>query len=92
MGRRAGDVGDIGVAEASEHQAKTFSLRAEHERASSAERPQENLQTSISSNVIESRPLLQRRISNCAHQGAQRVRHKLWWSGRARGRQDPFRF
>ena len=70
MCRRAGDVGDFGVAEASEQRADAFPLSAEYERTSTAQRAQKNLQASIAPNIVERGPLLQWRVTNRAHQSA----------------------
>ena len=53
---------------------------------------EKNLQPAVATDVVESGPLLQRRVGDCAHQCAQSVYDELGRSARAGGRQDPFRF
>ena len=63
----------------------------EPQRAPARERAQENLQSAIAADVVEGRPLLQRRFHDRAHQRVQSVRDELGRPRRARGRQYPFR-
>ncbi len=67
-----------GRAEAGEEGADAFALSAERQRASAAERAQENLQAAVATDVVEGRPLLQRRVGDRARQRSQSVRRRAW--------------
>ncbi len=90
--RRAKDMGDLRLAEADEEGIQTFPCGTELKRTPAAESAEQYLQPPVAADVIEGRPLLQRRFRDRGRQRAQSMRHELGRSARARRRQNPFGF